>query len=135
MSSESGRNLKAKIGDGASPEAFNNIGARSVSLRINGQMVEITDNNGAGWREGHDGGGVRSVSIQIQGAYRAGTEEVLLRTKALAQTQFNAEIELEGSLKMSGGKWQCTSYEHSGEVDGVIGYQATLESSGALAIA
>lgn len=134
MPAVTGRQIKFKIGDAASPEVFTNIGARAVACTINGSAVDITDNDSTGWRQLLDGGGVRSLSVTIQGAFRAGVHELLLRTKANTQAIFNGEMAFEGTIEYS-GTWQCTSYQMSGEVDGAQTYSATIESAGAMTLA
>jgi TP901-1 family phage major tail protein len=135
MAAATGRLVKHKIGDGASPEVFTNIGARAVSCTINGSAVDITDNDGDGWRQLLDGGGVRSLSVSLQGAFKATTAgDLLLRTKANAQAIYNGEMAFEGAVKYS-GTWQCTSFQLSGEVDSAMTYSATIESAGSMTLA
>lgn len=129
MAASVGTAVNFKIGNAASPELFNNVVARAVSCTINGSLVDITDNESTGWRQALDGGGIRSLSVSLQGAFKAGTPEVLLRTKAATGAVFNAEMKLEGSIKFSGA-WQCTSYQTGGEVNGAQTYSATVESAG-----
>lgn len=133
MAATSGRTVKFKIGNAASPELFNNVVARAVSCTINGNPVDITDNDSTGWRQLLDGASVRSLSVSLQGAFKAAVQEVLLRTKADTQAIFNGEMAFEGSVKYS-GTWQCTNYQMGGEVDGAQTFSATIESAGAMTL-
>lgn len=130
-----GRLVKFKIGDAASPEVFTSINAKQVGISINGDNVDVTDNESTGWRELVSGGAIRSLSVSLSGAFKAGTQEVLLRTKSDTQVLFNGQAVFgDGTVKYS-GQWKCTKYETSGPHDGAILYSATIDSSGVMTLA
>lgn len=130
MAAEKGRVFVLKIGDGASSETFTDLaGARSTSLTINGEMVDITNKGSAGYRELLEDGGVSSMSISQSGVFFDSADEVLLQTAAKDMTLNNYELLYESGDKWSGA-FQVTSYENGGEHNDAVTYSCTLESSG-----
>lgn len=130
MAAEKGRAFLLKIGDGGGPEAFTAVGGmRSTSLRINNEMVDVTNKTSNGWRDILAGAGVRHVSLGGSGIFTDSTSEGLLQAKALASSVDNYEIVFESGDKFSGA-FQVTSLEFAGDYNGERTYNIALESSG-----
>ncbi len=84
MTAEKGRAFLLKIGDGGGPEAFTAVGGmRSTSLRINNELVDVTNKTSNGWRDILAGAGTRNVSLGGSGIFTDSTSEGLLQAKAL----------------------------------------------------
>ena len=131
MSAGTCRNLVIYVGQGdGPPETFNKLGAfRTNGMTINGELVDITDKDSLGFREGLDGGGIRNLSFTGAGAFKDGAEEENLRLAALNQTKNNYQMRTTGGHIFE-GPFQVTSYERSGEVNGAEEFSVTMESVG-----
>lgn len=135
MAAEKGRAFLLKIGDGGSPETFDVVGGmRSTSLRINNEMVDVTNKTSGGWREILSGAGIRKISLGGSGIFTDSISEELLQTKALASSVDNYEVVFESGDKFSGA-FQVTSLEFAGDYNGERTYSIALESSGVVSFA
>lgn len=132
MAAEKGRSFVLKIGDGATAESFTTVGGmRSTDITINGEQVDITDKDSAGWRELLANAGVRSVSVAGSGVFKDTASEDTIRTASINQTIDNYEITFESGDKFEGA-FQVASLQYTGEHNGARMYNVTLESSGAV---
>ncbi len=130
MAAEKGRAFLLKIGVGENPEVFDVVGGmRSTSLRINNEMVDVTNKTSGGWREILSGAGIRHISLGGSGIFTDSVSEGILQTKALASSVDNYEITFESGDKFSGA-FQITSLEYAGDYNGERTYSIALESSG-----
>ena len=67
MAKFKGRDLRIKVRTSTSPETFTVIGgARSDGITINNETVDVTDKDGAGWRELLQGAGITSMSLKFR---------------------------------------------------------------------
>lgn len=132
MGAEKGRAFVLKVGDGATAEAFSTVGGmRSTSMRINGEVVDVSDKDSAGWRELIANAGLRSVSVSGSGVFKDTASELSVQTKALNQTIDTYQIVFESGDKFT-GEFQVTSLEFSGDHQNARLYSISLESSGAV---
>ena len=134
MAAGPGRAMVIKIGDGASPEVFTAVaGARIDGIRINNELVNVSDKTAAA-RKLLDGGGEVSWSMNISGIYLDNAQVVLLRTKAGngALTNFELDVHTFGTYS---GSFQVQNYEENGDYNGAITFSATMESSAAVTYA
>jgi len=130
MAAEKGRAFVLKIGDGATSETFNTIGGmRSNSMTINGEQVNISDKDSAGWRELLADAGEKSVSLSGSGVFKDTASEGTLQTAATSQTIDNYEIVFESGAKFTGA-FQVSNLEYTGENNSELTFSASLESSG-----
>ena len=130
MAAEKGRAMVLKVGDGATSEAFTTIGGmRANTVTINGETVDITDKDSAGWRQLLAAAGVKSVSIQGNGVFKDSAAEATIRAYALAQSIDNYQLAFEDGDYFAGA-FQITSLEYTGEYNGARQYSLQLESSG-----
>lgn len=130
MAAEKGRAFLLKIGDGGAPEVFDIVGGmRSTSLRINNEMVDVTNKTSGGWREILSGAGIRHISLAGSGIFTDSTSENTLQAKALTSSVDNYEVAFESGDKFTGA-FQVTSLEYAGDYNGERTYNLALESSG-----
>ncbi len=130
MAAEKGRAFLLKIGDGGSPETFDVVGGmRSTSLRINNEMVDVTNKTSGGWREILSGAGLRKISLSGSGIFTDSASETSLQAKALASSVDNYQVVFESGAKFSGA-FQVTTLEYAGDYNGERTYSIALESSG-----
>lgn len=119
-----------KEGDGASTEAFVTVAAlRATSYQINGEEIDATDKDDAGWRDLLPGGGLKTMSISADGIYETGeTEQQNLRDRAMDGSINN--YQLDDGEEVIEGAFQVTSFEVSGDLNEVQQFSVTLESAG-----
>lgn len=135
MAAEKGRAFLLKIGDGGNPETFDVVGGmRSTSLRINNEMVDVTNKMSGGWREILPGAGLRKISLSGSGIFTDSASETSLQAKALTSSVDNYQIVFESGAKFSGA-FQVTSLEYAGDYNGERTYSIALESSGVVSFA
>jgi len=131
---KSGRLFLLKEGDGASPESFTTIaGLRPTSFTVNGEMVDITNKDSAGWRELLPEGGITSITISASGvALEAEDTQTNLRARAIDKT-LNT-YQLDDGEDVLEGEFQVTSFEQSGGHDDEQQWTVTVESSGVVTV-
>lgn len=132
MTAEKGSAFLLKIGDGASPPAYATVaGLRTTQLSVNGQAVEVTSKDSAGWRELLSGAGVRSVSVAGAGVFTGSAAEARIKANALAGVIDDYALSFESGEQMS-GRFLVTRLDYSGDYNGERAYTLALESSGAV---
>jgi TP901-1 family phage major tail protein len=130
MPIEKGSAFLLKIGNGASPPVFATVaGLRATMLSINGDAVNVTSKDSAGWRELLSGAGVRSVSVTAAGIFTGSAAEVRMQGHALTGTIDDYELAFESGARMR-GRFLVTRLDHSGDFNGERQYALSLESSG-----
>src|SRR3546814_12605008 len=101
MAIENGSAFLLKIGDGAIPPAYRTVaGLRTTLLSVNGEAVNVTTKDSAGWRDLLSGAGVRSVSVSAAGIFTGSDAEVRLRGHALAGTIDDYRLSFESGERI-----------------------------------
>jgi len=121
----SGRDLR--ISRDGTPVA----GARSDSLTLNGEVVDITDKDDGGWRTLLPAFGVRSVSGEVSGVMKT---DALAADIIAGDAPMLAHTITVADFAVLHGDFKLTNYSPSGAHDGTIEFTAGLESSGAIAV-
>jgi TP901-1 family phage major tail protein len=124
MAAISGRKLRIKRGSTAI------AGARSDSITINNEPIDITDKDDAGWRTMLADVGVRSIDCEVEGiltdstflALAVGTASSLLEAYTL---------ELDGIGDFT-GDFYLASFAVTGEQADATTFTASLQSSGTI---
>src|SRR5690554_963152 len=126
MSAKSGNAFLLKVGNNESPETFSTVDMlRATAMSINGEPVDITNKDAAGWRGLLDGGGVKSITITADGIY-AGTEtQKALRSRAIDGAVRNYQI-VDGEDAIEGG-FVVANFDLDGPLNEVQTYSVTLE--------
>lgn len=140
MAKQKGRLLLVKIGDGNSPETFNNLcGLTTKTVTINNNAYDVTTADcttpgGQLWREVQTG--MRSISISGNGYFEDATTEATLRTAAYGSGQsdltdavasFQVVIPDFGTFE---GTFHIDSLEYGGAQEDGVTYSISLSSSG-----
>ncbi len=133
MVAQKGADMLLKIGP-STPTPVTIAGSRSTSMRINNEMVEITNKDSAQRRELLAQAGTRSVQFQISGVYIDGASQDSFQVNIEADT-IDAYSMFFGNGDTIDGTFQVTEYERTGEYNGEETFSATLESSGAVTFA
>ena len=130
MTAQKGSSFLLKIGDGASPPAYETVaGLRTTQLSINGDTVVVTHKQSGGWRELLSGAGTRSVSVSAAGIFLGSNVEASVRTHALAGTVEDYELSFEDGTKLQ-GRFIVQRLDYAGDFNGERNYTVQLESSG-----
>lgn len=132
MGAEKGSAFLLKVGNGGTPVAYATVaGLRTTQLSVNGEAVNVTSKDSAGWRELLSGAGVRSVSVSGAGIFTGSAAEVRVRTNALAGAIDDYELSFESGERMR-GRFLVTRLDYAGDYNGERSYTMSLESSGAV---
>jgi TP901-1 family phage major tail protein len=133
MAAQKGKDLLVKIADGLD---FTTVaGLRSRRIAFNAETVDITHAESAGrWRELLEGAGIKRASIAGRGLFKDGPSDALMRQTFFdgAVKDYQIVIPDFGTVQ---GAFQITSLEFSGEHNGEMTYELSLESAGALTFA
>lgn len=130
MTAQKGSAFLLKIGDGATPPAYETVaGLRTTQMSINGDTVVVTHKQSGGWRELLSGAGTRSVSVSAAGIFLGSNAENAIRANALAGTIENYELSFEDGARMQ-GKFLVQRLDYAGDFNGERNYTLQLESSG-----
>lgn len=110
-------------------EAVPAVSARTTSLDINSESVDITDKSQNGWRILGADMGLKSMSISLDGVFTNSAVENVMRAYATSGNVFTAIVNTE-----SGDTWKgeffIPSYSRSGVYNGEEVFSLTLESAG-----
>lgn len=130
MSAQKGKDLLLKMDNGTGLVTV--AGLRSRRLAFNAETVDITHAESAGrWRELLEGAGVRRASVSGRGIFKDGASDALVR-----QTFFDGVIRacqvVIPDFGTIDGPFQIVSLEFSGDHNGEVIFDLSLESAGAL---
>lgn len=119
---------KVKIYEGTGPGATLVAGARSDSITINNEAIDITDKGDEGWRTFLNDASVRSVEMSVAGILKGPS----LLSKALGETTNllgDYEIRIAG-MGTASGEFHFSSLELGAPHDDATEFTATIASSG-----
>lgn len=116
-------------------------GLRSTSITFNDEAVDITNKDSLGMRTLLAGGGTQSVSISGSGVFTDSTTEQAVRTAYFSQANtsdgsaaqtaaFDSFQVIVPDLGTFTGTFMIATMGYSGEFNGEVTYDLTLESSG-----
>jgi TP901-1 family phage major tail protein len=124
MAAISGRKLRIKRGSTAI------AGARSDSITINNEPIDITDKDDAGWRTMLADVGVRSIDCEVEGILTDSTFLALAVGTASALLEAYT-IEVDGIGDFT-GNFFLASFAVTGEQADATTFTASLQSSGTI---
>lgn len=135
MTAQRGKDLLLKL-DPAGGTNFQTVaGLRSQRLAFNAETVDVTDAESAGrWRELIGGAGIQRAALSGAGIFKDASSDAALRQLFFdgAIAPFQAVIPDFGTVT---GPFQVTALEYSGEYNGEVAFDITLESAGAIQFA
>lgn len=133
MAKFKGRDLRIKVRTSTGPDVFTVVGgARSDGITINNETVDVTDKDGAGWRELLQGAGITSMSLKGSGVVSDNavfTDHIMVAK--MANTHLVLKIE-SGLGDVWHGTFAIPSVERSGEYNKEENFSITLESAGTI---
>jgi TP901-1 family phage major tail protein len=130
MGAQKGKDLLVKIDGGA---GFVTVaGLRSRKLAFNAEIVDVTHAESVNrWRELLAGAGVKRASISGRGLFKDASSDALVR-QSLFDGAVNSTQVIVPDFGTIEGLFQITSLEFSGEHNGEVTFDVSLESAGAL---
>jgi TP901-1 family phage major tail protein len=130
MTAQRGKDLLVKITDGTGYTTV--AGLRTRRLAFNAETVDITHAESANrWRELLDGAGVKRASVSGRGLFKDASSDALMRQAFFDGTIVGYQIVIPAFGTVQ-GPFQITSLEFTGEHNGELTYDMSLESAGEL---
>jgi TP901-1 family phage major tail protein len=130
MTAQKGKDLLVKIAGGGGYTTV--AGLRTRRLAFNAETVDITHAESANrWRELLDGAGIKRASVSGRGLFKDATSDALMRQAFFDGSVVSHQIVIPdfGTVQ---GPFQITSLEITGEHNGEVTYDMSLESAGEL---
>lgn len=107
-------------------------GVLELGFNVNGEAVDVTNNDSNGWRTLLDAAGVNGIDIPISGVLKDDT----LRADVINGATIGSGLRLQAATlqradgSMLSGTFYLQGYSETGSHDDKITFQATLMSSG-----
>lgn len=134
MAAQKGKDLLLKLDDG-SGDFVTVAGLRARQIAFNTETIDITDSESSGrWRELLSGAGLRRSSINGSGIFKDSSSDELVRAQFFSG-QINDWQIIVPDFGVLTGPFQINSLEYSGQHNGEITFELSLESAGAIAFA
>jgi TP901-1 family phage major tail protein len=133
MGAQKGKDLLVKMFDGSSYVTV--AGLRSRKIAFNAELVDVTHAESVDrWRELLAGAGVKRASISGRGLFKDAVSDALVRQAFFDGTINNCQVIVPdfGTIQ---GTFQISGLEFSGEHNGEVTFDISLESAGALTFA
>lgn len=131
MTALDARSLTLKIGDGADPETFTELGGlqnHRITLRNDAANYHHA-NIAHSWNKSFGQTGRQQMTLSGQGMFTNSATEEALRAQAFSNTTQNFQIEL-GNGDLIQGTFVISNYERYASMEGAIEYQLSLQSAG-----
>lgn len=130
MAAQKGRDLLVKIDNGT---GFTTVaGLRSKRLSFNAETVDVTDADSSGrWRELLAGAGVQRAAVSGTGLFKDAASDFLVRAAFFEATTPNWQLAIP-DFGVIAGRFQVTALIYTGQYDGELQFEITLDSAGAL---
>jgi TP901-1 family phage major tail protein len=130
MGAQKGKDLLVKMHDGSSYVTV--AGLRSRKIAFNAELVDITHAESVDrWRELLAGAGVKRASISGRGLFKDAASDALVR-QAFFDGAVNSCQVIVPDFGTIQGAFQISGLEFSGEHNGEVTFDISLESAGAL---
>ena len=128
MAKVAGRKVKIYQGTGGGATLV--AGARSDSITINNEPIDVTDKGDDGWRTLLDDASVRSVEMSVSGMLSG--DSLIGASLGPTNDLFGAyEIRIEG-IGTAAGNFFFSSMEITANHDGATEFSASIQSSGVI---
>jgi TP901-1 family phage major tail protein len=133
MTAQKGKDLLLKLDTTGSGDFATVAGLRSRQIAFNAESVDVTDADSAGrWRELLAGAGVKRAAVTGSGIFKDAASDATVR-----------ELFFDGAIRdwqmvvpdfgTVSGPFQVTALQYSGEHNGEVAYELSLESAGVVA--
>ncbi|MGX9393649.1 phage major tail protein, TP901-1 family [Nitrobacteraceae bacterium UC4446_H13] len=133
MGAQKGKDLLVKMFDGSGYVTI--AGLRSRKIAFNAELVDVTHAESVDrWRELLAGAGVKRASISGRGLFKDAASDALVR-QAFFDGAINTCQVIVPDFGTIQGAFQISGLEFSGEHNGEVTFDISLESAGALTFA
>lgn len=130
MTAQRGKDLLLKIDSGSGYQTV--AGLRSRRLAFDAALVDITDAESAGrWRELLEGAGVRRAAVSGSGIFRDQASDAAIRAAFFGGGILDWQVVIPDFGTIS-GLFQIAGLEYSGNYNGEVMFDLSLESAGQL---
>lgn len=135
MAAQKGKDLLLKL-DSDGLGSFTTVaGLRSKRLAFNSEAIDVTDADSAGrWRELLEGGGARRAAVSGTGIFKDAASDALIRSRFFDGAIVDWQVVVPGFGTVE-GPFQVSSLEYSGNHDGEVAFEMSLESAGQISFA
>lgn len=132
MSAQKGKDLLLKIYSNATTQFETVAGLRAKQVAFNSQPVDITNSDSVGrWRELLAAAGTMQASFSGSGVFKNASTDSIVKDRF-----FSGEIPdwqvIIPDFGIVEGAFQISALEYSGQHDGEVTFDMTLQSSGPL---
>lgn len=128
MSAQKGKELLLQVDDGAG--GYETIGGfTSNTFTINGNAVDATTKDSAGFKEMLDGGGLVSITTSGNGIFVSGDGYATVHGAVLAGAHLDCRVVMPGFMNYT-GPFIVTSLGVSGGTEDAVTYDIDLTSAG-----
>lgn len=133
MGAQKGKDLLVKMHDGAGYVTV--AGLRSRRIAFNAELVDITHAESVDrWRELLAGAGVKRASVSGRGLFKDAASDALVRQAFFDGIVNDCQVVVPDFGTIT-GPFQISALEFSGEHNGEVTFDVSLESAGALTFA
>lgn len=133
MGAQKGKYLLVKMHDGAGYVTV--AGLRSRRIAFNAELVDITHAESVDrWRELLAGAGVKRASVSGRGLFKDAASDALVRQAFFDGIVNDCQVVVPDFGTIT-GPFQISALEFSGEHNGEVTFDVSLESAGALTFA
>jgi len=101
--------------------------AKTTSMVINNTTVDITNKDSNAWQELCSGGGVKSISVTMDGIYSDGTSQSLMIEASMAATSWNFQI-IDALGDTFTGSFHVESLTFAGDANDAETFSLSLSS-------
>lgn len=133
MAAQKGRLLLIKVETSPGSGTYLNVGGlRTKSVKINNEMVDVTNSDSNGWRKLLEGAGVNSIEVTGSGVFSDDQGADIVRDAAEGNEHLNCQVVCPGDTysKVYTGRWGIADFEFAGEYNGSATFTMTLQSDG-----
>ncbi len=132
MTAQKGKDLLLKVDADGAGDFITVAGLRARTLAFNATPVDITHTESVGqWRELLAGAGIRTARISGSGIFKDAASDETVRETFFAALIRDWQLVLPdfGTVE---GPFHISTLEYSGQHDGEVTFEMSLESAGAL---
>lgn len=133
MAQQKGRLLLIKVESAPGSGTFLNVGGlQTKSVKVNNEMVDVTNSDSNGWRKLLEGAGVNSLEATGSGVFSDDQAIDIVRDAAENNIHLNFQVICPGDTysRVYTGRWGLANFEFSGEYNGAAKFSVTMQSDG-----
>jgi TP901-1 family phage major tail protein len=133
LAQQKGRFLLIQVESAPGTGTFLNVGGlQTKSVKVNNEMVDVTNSDSNGWRKLLEGAGVNSIEASGSGVFSDDQAIDIVRDAAEQNLHLNFKVICPGDTykRVYTGRWGVANFEYSGEFKDAAKFSATFQSDG-----